>query len=149
MSNNLPHTAKTVILTCIDDRLPASHAEFLATLPGGAFHTALAGGGAALLSEATREATLKQIVAAYQINHATTVYLESHTDCGAYRLAGVTFDNPDAELSRLYADLDRAAELVRAALVAVGANESELTINCRVVNPTGHVVARAGELIEA
>jgi carbonic anhydrase len=149
MSNTQPHTAKTVVLTCIDDRLPAAHATFLAGLPGGAFHAALAGGGASLLSEDTREAALKQIVAAYQINHATTIYLESHTDCGAYRLAGVTFASPTAEVTRLYSDLDRAAELVRAALAGVGADPDELTIICRVVAPSGQAVTRTRENIPA
>jgi carbonic anhydrase len=142
MSSPLPHTAKAVILTCIDDRLSSATAKFLAGLPGGAFHPALAGGGAALLSEDTREAALKQIVAAYQINRVSTVYLESHTDCGAYRLAGVTFDGPEQETARLYSDLDRAAELVKAALAGVSAPTSEITVTCRVVDPAGQTIAR-------
>jgi carbonic anhydrase len=141
MPQPLPHTAKAVILTCIDDRIPPATAKFLAGLPGGAFHPALAGGGAALLSEDTRETALKQIIAAYQINHISTVYLESHTDCGAYRLAGVTFDDSTAEIAQLYGDLDRAAQLVRAALAGIGANEAELTIQCRVIDPTGELIA--------
>jgi carbonic anhydrase len=142
MLSNIPHTAKHFVLSCIDDRLTGAVSAFIASLPGGAFHAALAGGGAAILSEDTREAALKQIAAAYQINHATIVHLESHTDCGAYRLAGVTFSDPAEEITRLYSDLDRAGGLVRAALATAGAPDTSIVIQTRVVDPTGRLIQR-------
>jgi carbonic anhydrase len=135
-----PHTAKAAYFSCIDDRLAVAGARFLASLEGGAFHPAMAGGGAAFLTKDTRTSALKQVAAAYTINHVTDIYLESHTDCGAYRLAGVTFDSPEQELERLLSDLVQAAALVHGALAGAGAAEGEITIHLRVVNPTGRVL---------
>jgi carbonic anhydrase len=140
VSHNLPHTAKSVFFSCIDDRLTEAHMQFIKTLAGGAFHPSLAGGGAAFLSDDTQAAALKQVVASYNINHITDVYLESHTDCGAYRLASVTFDNATAEVERLSADLERAKPLILAALVTAGAKDGEVTVHLRVVDPSGHTV---------
>jgi carbonic anhydrase len=134
------NTAKAILFSCIDDRLVQADDTFIAA-HGGAFHASLAGGGAAFLDAADRAVALKQIVAAYKINHATTVYLESHTDCGAYRLAGVTFASPEAEITRLYADLAQAAGYIKAALLEAGATESELVIETRVINPAGQFIA--------
>ena len=141
MSTKYPHTAKSVFFGCIDDRLTQADSKFIAD-HGEAFHPNLAGGGAAFIDTAERTVALKQIVAAYQINNATEIYIESHTDCGAYRLAGITFSSPDAEIARLYADLDLAAKYVTTALTAAGADPSRVTVHTRVVDPTGKLQTR-------
>ncbi len=143
MPNQLPHTAKSVFFSCIDDRLSPAGADFIAKLPGGAFHPSMAGGGAAFLSEEDRPAALKQIVAAYKISGITDVYLQSHTDCGAYRLSGVTFANADDELQRLTTDLAKASDIIRQALIEAGAKGEEITIHTEVIDPSGETLANA------
>lgn len=135
-----PHTAKCLFFGCIDDRLAGPDDAFIATLEGSAFHPNMAGGGAAFLSTDDRTSALKQIVAAYKINHITDVYLQSHTDCGAYRLAGVSFDSPEQEIERLYADLEQAAGHIRTALAEAGAPDNEVQLHLRVVDPTGRLL---------
>lgn len=143
MPTKLPHTAKATYFSCIDGRLNKHHASFIATLNGGAFEPAMAGGGAAILNATDRASALKQIVAAYKINAITDVYLESHTDCGAYRLAGVTFESPEQEITRLYADLDEAARLVKDALASEGAPPDNIAIHTQVVDPAGTLIERS------
>lgn len=142
MSTITPHTAKSVFFGCIDDRLVEADVAFIKKLEGGAFHPKIAGGGIAFLTEEDRRSALKQIAASYRINHITDVYLESHTDCGAYKLAGITFDDPITETRRLYEDLDRAAEAVRNTLIEAGAQEGEVAVHLRVVDPDGQLVDR-------
>jgi carbonic anhydrase len=125
------HFAKNVFFACIDDRLV------------GAFYAAVAGGGLAFVNPTDQNTALKQVTAAYTINHITDVYLESHTSCGAYKLSGVEFSNPAEELERLYADLDKASELVLSALHHAGAAEGEIRIHARVVSPDGTEQPRA------
>lgn len=135
------HFAKNLLFACIDDRLVEHHLNFIIQI-GGAFYPAVAGGGLAFVDPNEQETALKQVAAAYAINKINTVYLESHTDCGAYRLAGVTFTNRDEEVARLFADLDQAESLVRARLAAAGALAGEVAIKSRVVDPSGTVVDR-------
>jgi carbonic anhydrase len=142
MSIHIPHTAKAVLFTCIDDRLNETSSAFIQGLNGGAFHPSLAGGGLAFLDDAYRASALQQIIAAYKINHITDIYLQSHTDCGAYRLSGVTFASPEDELRRLYADLDQAATIIRPALAEAGAAPDEVAIHLEVVDPTGQPQSR-------
>jgi carbonic anhydrase len=141
VSTTSPHFAKNVFFACIDDRLVETHLKFVIKL-GGAFYPAVAGGGLAFIDESERATALKQVAAAYTINHINTVYLESHTDCGAYRLSGAVFNSLGEELERLYDDLDRAAILVQDTLAAAGAQRGEVTVHVRVVDPAGHVQAR-------
>ncbi|HVQ44837.1 MAG TPA: hypothetical protein VMT30_07825 [Candidatus Saccharimonadia bacterium] len=136
-THTIPHTATSVLFGCIDDRLTAADSEFI-NQHGGAFHPALAGGGAAFLDPEARSVALSQIVAAYRIAGATTIYLESHTDCGAYRLAGVRFDSLAAEIDRLTADLKQAAKYVKAALIQADAPTDAIEIFIRIINPAGH-----------
>ena len=133
MSTTIPHTAKSVFFGCIDDRLVEPDVAFIKQLKGGAFNPKIAGGGIAFLTEEDRHSALKQVAASYRINHITDVYLESHTDCGAYRLAGITFDNP-------------TAEAVRDTLIEAGAQEGEVSIHVRVVDPEGHPVDRPRQI---
>jgi carbonic anhydrase len=131
-----------VFLSCIDDRLVQTDADFISA-NGDAFHPRLAGGGGAILDPEARPVALKQIVAAYVLGDVTKVYLQSHTECGAYKLAGVTFDSPENELKRLYGDLDEAAAYVKQALLDAGAPEDKIDIITRVVNPGGILQERA------
>src|SRR4051812_8130432 len=101
MSNNYPHLATCLFLSCIDDRLIQHDIKFFSHT-GSAFITRLAGGGGAFLNPDDRKTALKQIVAAYKISGITEIYLQSHTDCGAYRLSGITFDSLEAEVARLH-----------------------------------------------
>jgi carbonic anhydrase len=140
LSTTSPHFAKNVFFGCIDDRLVESHLRFIIEL-GGAFHPSVAGGGLAFVCDDYGTA-LKQVAAAYKINQIDNVYLESHTDCGAYGLAGVVFHNPTEELNRLYADLDQAGELIQTALKQAGAKADEVTFHARVVNPEGVIQPR-------
>jgi carbonic anhydrase len=135
VSQNQPHFAKSVLFACIDDRLVKPHAQFIDSI-GGAFAPAVAGGGLAFVSELESQTALKQVAAAYQINHVTDVYLESHTDCGA------TFQSPTEEIARLYEDLDQATKLVEQALATSGAKPGEVKIHTRVVDPSGDVQTR-------
>ena len=141
MSNLSPHFAKSVVFTCIDDRLASTEAQFI-TEVGGAFHSAIAGGALAIISKLEQETALKQILAAYAINHIDNVYLESHTDCGAYKLSGAIFHTSTEEVSRLYSDLDQAAEIVTGALIKAGAKPGEVTVHTRVIDPSGTVQSR-------
>jgi carbonic anhydrase len=143
MSTQYPHVATGLFLSCIDDRLIQSDFKFFAQAVGEPFVVRLAGGAGALLNPDDRKTALKQIAAAYKIAGITEVYLQSHTDCGAYRLAGVTFDSPEAELKRLYADLDEAAGHVRSTLTEAGADPAAIAIHTRVVNPVGQMQERA------
>jgi len=139
VSQTAPHFAKSLFFACIDDRLAAPDFEYIKQI-GGAFVPALAGGGLAIISRDTRAAAVAQITLAYQINRITDVYLQSHTDCGAYRLAGVSFESPQTELEHLYADLHQAKTIVSAALEAAGAKPGDVTIHLRVVDPSGHLL---------
>ncbi len=130
------HFAKNMFFGCIDDRLVELHLHFIIEI-GGAFYAAVAGGGLAFVDTAERDTAIKQVVASYLINHIDTVYLESHTECGAYRLAGITFTDRRDEITKLYNDLDRAAQLVQEALASAGAKPGEVKILTRVVDPVG------------
>jgi carbonic anhydrase len=144
VSTTSPHTAKNVFFSCIDDRLVKADFAFLESI-GDAFHARIAGGGAAFADEADRHAALKQITASYKINHITDVYLQSHTDCGAYRLAGVTFQDHADEIDRLYADLERAERYIHEALLAAGAADGEVTVHLRVVDPGGRLQSQPSQ----
>jgi carbonic anhydrase len=141
VSNLSPHFAKSVVFTCIDDRLINTESQFIAKV-GGAFHSAIAGGGLAFVSELEQATALKQVTAAFAINQVENVYLESHTDCGAYRLSGAVFHSQTEEVRRLYTDLDQAATLIRTALATAGAKPGEVTVHVRVVDPAGTVQER-------
>lgn len=136
-----PHTAKAMVFTCMDERLEPAIRNLVHSLPGGAFHAAMAGGGAAFAFETDKPVAVKQVVAAFKINHITDLYLQSHTSCGAYGLAGVTFNSDVEEAGRLYADLAEAKQIVAAALAAAGAKPNEVTIHTDVIDLTGHRVA--------
>lgn len=142
MSHSIPHTAKSVYLSCIDDRLVESDAKFAASV-GTAFHTRLAGGALALLDPVTQAVAMQQLAIPHILAGVTEVYLESHTGCGAYQLAGVTFESDAAEIERLYADLEEAAENARTALIEAGADEEKVTVHTRVVDPAGVLQERA------
>jgi carbonic anhydrase len=142
MSNVPPHTAKAIVVTCMDERLEPAISALIHGLPGGAFHVALAGGGAAFTWESDQAVALKQVVAAYKINHIHDVYLQSHTNCGAYGLAGITFSTEIEEAERLYSDLDAAAHTVQQALYQAGAKEGEITVHTMVIDATGQPVDR-------
>lgn len=139
VSQTAPHFAKSVLFACIDDRLAAPDFEYIKQI-GGAFCPALAGGALAILSRDTQAAALTQITASYKINRITDVYLQSHTDCGAYRLAGISFESPEDELEHLYTDLRQAETIVKEALEATGAKPGEVKIHLRVVDPSGHLI---------
>jgi carbonic anhydrase len=141
VSTTTPHFAKNVLFGCIDDRLVENHLNFIIKI-GGAFFPAVAGGGLAFVDPAEQATALKQVAAAYAINKINTVYIESHTDCGAYKLAGITFESDAQEIEHLYHDLDKAAGLIEEALVGAGAKPGEINIHVRVVNPEGHVQPR-------
>ena len=141
MSTTSPHFAKNVFFGCIDDRLVESHLKFIIKI-GGAFYPAVAGGGLAFVSTQEHDTALKQVAASYTINHINNVYLESHTDCGAYRLSGAVFHNQTEELDRLYSDLDQAAKLTDLALREAGAQPGDVNIHVHVVDPEGHVLPR-------
>lgn len=141
MPNTYPHNAKSVFLSCIDDRLVAADAQFAASV-GTAFHPRLAGGALALLDPATMPVAMQQLAIPYVLAGVTEVYLESHTGCGAYKLAGVTFESNEAEIKRLYSDLDEAEDNARAALIEAGAPESDVKIHTRVVDPGGNLLER-------
>ena len=141
MSTTSPHFAKNVFFACIDDRLTESHLKQIIKI-GGAFYAAVAGGGLAFLAPDTKETALKQVALSYQINHINNVYLESHTNCGAYALSGATFQNETEELDRLYTDLDEAAAKIQSALLDAGAGPGEVTVHVSVVSPDGIVQPR-------
>jgi carbonic anhydrase len=137
--NTTPHFAKNVLFACIDDRLAQPDFGYIKEI-GGAFCPALAGGALAIVNEATRAIALAQITIAYQINQITDIYLQSHTDCGAYRLAGIHFESHEAEIERLYTDLRQAENYVREALIAAGADANKIKIHLRVVDPAGKLL---------
>jgi len=141
VSSANPHFAKNVYFTCIDDRLVKPHQKFINDI-GGAFYVAIAGGGLTFVSELEAATAFKQVAASYQINQIDTVYLESHTGCGAYALAGAKFSGAAEELERLYTDLDQAARLVEKALLEAGAKLGEVTVHVQVVNLEGVVQPR-------
>ena len=141
MSMSAPHFAKNVFFGCIDDRLVKSHQEFVTKI-GGAFPSSIAGGGLAFVSPAERDIALKQVSLSYAINHVNHVYLESHTDCGAYTVAGITFDTPEEEVDRLYHDLGIAASAAKTALLQAGAMPNEVVVTVRVVDPEGRIIPR-------
>jgi carbonic anhydrase len=102
----------------------------------------MAGGGQVFTLESDQTVAIKQIMAAYTINRVGEIYLQSHLDCGAYRLAGVEFTSHQEEIARLYADLDIAAGKVEKALAEVGAPLQKVIIHADVVNLDGEPVAR-------
>ncbi len=139
LSKSASHFAKNVFFSCIDDRLVKSHSLFVKQI-GGAFCPSMAGGGLAFISSEQSDIALKQIVAAYTINHINHVYIESHTDCGAYRLAGVTFRSLEDEIKRLEDDLEVAVSKINASLLKTGAAPGEVIVTTRIVNPGDHVL---------
>jgi len=141
VSTTSSHFAKNVFFACIDDRLTESHLKLIIKL-GGAFYAAVAGGGLAFLAPDSQETALKQVALSYKINHIDNVYIESHTNCGAYALSGATFVNATEELTRLYADLDQAAGKIQTALSEAGAAPGEVMVHVSVVSPDGQVQPR-------
>lgn len=137
-----PHTAKTIVFTCMDERLEPAVTALIESFNGGAFHAAMAGGGAAFTVEPDRTVALKQILLAAKINHVTDVYLQSHVDCGAYGLAGITFASTQDEAVRLYVDLDRAAAAVKQALARAGEDSRDVAVHTEVIDLQGHRVNR-------
>jgi carbonic anhydrase len=135
------HFAKNVLFACIDDRLVEPHMRQIIKL-GGAFYSAIAGGGLAFVSKDDQETSLKQVAASYAINHVRDIYIESHLECGAYRLSGVAFNSRSEELKRLYHDLDEAKALVESTLIAQGASLSEVRVHTSVVDLEGNVQQR-------
>jgi carbonic anhydrase len=135
------HFAKNVLFACIDDRLVESHMKQIIKL-GGAFYSAIAGGGLSFVSKDDSETALKQVAASYAINHVKDIYIESHLECGAYRLSGAVFSSREEELSRLYRDLDDAKALVESTLIAQGATLSEVNVHTSVVDLEGNIVPR-------
>jgi len=133
MSDNDHHFAKSIFFSCIDDRLVDSHYTFVKQI-NGAFCADMAGGGLALISPEQSQAALEQIIDAYKINHIDHVYIESHIDCGAYLLSGVTFIDRESEVGKLYADLETAKSAVQSALIQAGAQAGEVTVLTRVVD---------------
>ena len=109
---------------------------------GGAFYSAIAGGGLAFVSKDDQETSLKQVAASYAINHVEDIYIESHLECGAYRLSGAVFNSRDEELRRLYHDLDNAKALVESTLIAQGASLHEVKVHTSVVNLNGEIQPR-------
>lgn len=142
MSARIPHTAKAIVFTCMDERLEPAVTACIESFPGGAFHAAMAGGGAVFTIEPDRTVALKQVVAAYKINHVTDIYIQSHLDCGAYGLAGITFSSTIDEAVRLYADLDLAAAQIKKTLAEAGASSDEATIHTEVISLKGKTVDR-------
>jgi carbonic anhydrase len=137
MSTYPPHFAKNVYFGCIDDRLVQPHISFV-NMIGGAFCPALAGGALAFTFPEQRDTALKQIIAAYSINHIDHIYIESHTDCGAYGMAGIVFNDFDEEVRRLYQDLEFAKTQVVAALLRAGAQSTDFKVVTRLVDPEGN-----------
>ena len=135
------HFAKSAFVSCIDDRLTYSHTKLITRI-GGAFQICLAGGGLAFLLPLEREVALQQVVVAYKVNKISHVYIESHTGCGKYTLAGITFESREDEVRRLYRDLDHAAVAIEDALVKAGAAIGEVKIITSVVDPDGGLVPR-------
>lgn len=141
MSAAIPHTAKAILFTCMDERLSNHIETILHSLPGGAFHAALAGGGGAFSFESDQAVALKQVVAAYRINNITDIYLESHTGCGAYGLAGITFQSETDEIKKLHQDLSNARRLITEALLSQGVAAGTVHVHTRVVDAIGRPVA--------
>ncbi|HEY6736641.1 MAG TPA: hypothetical protein VI322_02895 [Candidatus Saccharimonadia bacterium] len=126
----------------MDERLEEAIESEIHQINGGAFHAALAGGGAAFTFAGDRATALKQVVAAYKINQITDVYLESHLECGAYGLAGVTFTDRTAEIARLHDDLEAAKTTILAALAEAGAPTGAVTVHTAVVDFKGNHLDR-------
>lgn len=141
MSEIPPHTAKNVFFSCMDDRLVAAHGQFVEEI-GPSFCPTIAGGGLALVDPEQHQIALNQIRAAYKINQVTSVYIESHLDCGAYRLAGYAFENEADETDKLYSDLEVAKAGVFEALAQAGAAPADIDVIVRVVDPTGQLVVK-------
>jgi carbonic anhydrase len=142
MTNSSPHTAKALLLTCIDDRLTPHTEAFIKRLPGGAFHVALAGGGRAGADYTDAPLVIKQILAAYAINQVTHYYLQSHLGCGAYALAGITFADPAAETIKVYADLDVTRQMIITTLIKTGVPPTAIKVETQVIGPGGHGIER-------
>ena len=136
------HTAKAIIFTCMDERLRNHIENIIRSLPGGAFHAALAGGGGAFSFEPDKHVALKQVVAAHKINQITDIYLESHLGCGAYGLAGITFANSQAEITKLHDDLSTARRVITEALLAEGVVAGTVHVHTRVIDLHGKPIDR-------
>lgn len=134
-----PHTAHTIMFTCIDERLESAISTHLQSIPGGAFHVALAGGGAVFTQEPEASVGIKQVLAASNIRPITDVIVQSHLDCGAYKLAGVVFDSRSEELNRLYADLGVAASKIKHSFMQ-HYSDTSLTVHVQVIDLEGHLV---------
>jgi carbonic anhydrase len=142
MSAAQPHTAKAIVFTCMDERLSNHVEKIIHSLPGGAFHAALAGGGGAFSFDSDKAVALKQVIAAYHINKITDIYLESHLSCGAYTLAGVTFADQTTEISRLHQDLATARRLITEALLAERVPAGTVHVHTRVIDLAGRPVKK-------
>lgn len=115
---------------------------------GGAFIASIAGGGFACINPLTKDVIMYQLSASYHINRVNYVYLECHTDCGAYKLAGFTFDSLEAEVNQLYKDLDRAANVVKHTFLNIGALQNQFRIIVRVLDLSGDYLPRLNEKLK-
>ena len=135
-----PHTAKRVVVHCMDDRLQGSLEPHVVGSTGSAFRVSVAGGPAAFVWRESRAVMIDQIMAAYAINRIGQIDLVAHPDCGAYRRKGIRFADFNAEVAGLYADLNRAAAIIWQAFVDAGVDLRTIKIRCLAVELDGRRV---------
>lgn len=61
----------------------------------------------------TPKIVIAKIKSAYALHPFETIILVNHSNCGAYRLAGKSFDNPESEEEFHKKELDKAVKLLK------------------------------------
>lgn len=125
----MTHSAKAVILRCIDFRFVADTAAFLKSLgfAGSYDDVAIAGAVKNLVDPydpTDTEFAYRQLALARKLHGVTDVVLLNHTDCGAYG-GRATFASDEEEHARHVKDLSRAKEMVEHRFP-----DDHLTVHC-------------------
>lgn len=124
---HMSHTAKAIVIHCMDFRFVADSASFLKNLGyGGSYDDVSIAGAVKNLVDpyntTDEEFVYRQIAIAKKLHSITDMVLINHTDCGAYG-GRATFASPEEEQARHTKDLLRAQEMIAGRF-----NEANFTI---------------------
>jgi carbonic anhydrase len=109
----MPHTAKALVVTCMDFRFHEAIFDHLKEqgLTKQYDLYSIAGSQKTFLDEATQATALKQVELSQKLHAITDVVLIAHWDCGAYG-GSTSFASAEAQKMQYQADLNAAKGII-------------------------------------
>jgi len=112
------------VYTCVDpkvwphvvdhyDKEFGKNSYFIGVEPGGAKHLIKP------TSNEIRKFALEKILAAYKLHPFPKVIIVAHSNCGAYKLDNITFDNSEEDKDFHNGELEKAKRIINEALPEV------------------------------